>query len=133
MADAIARPDVVELNAEWLQAWSDKDVERLLGFYAADVVYRDQQVPGGLRGQAALGDYLRQLFAATPPMTFEPDEVWPTDEGWCGRWFCRLELPDGTVSWLRGFDLVVLDGSEIALNEVFTHTLDHDPRPTAGG
>ena len=120
--------DVDEHNAMWLQAWSDKDVERLLGFYAPDVVYRDQQVPGGLRGHEALGPYLHQLFAATPPMTFEPDEVWATDAGWCGRWVCRLELPDGTVSWLRGFDLVVLDGSRIALNEVYTHTLDHDPR-----
>jgi hypothetical protein len=120
--------DVVEHNARWLQAWSDKDVERLLGFYAPDVTYRDPQVPAGLHGHEALGAYLHQLFDATPPMTYEPDEVWTTPGGWCGRWVCRLDVPGAPTSWLRGFDLVVLDGDVIALNEVYTHTLDHDPR-----
>jgi SnoaL-like domain len=127
MANPTEPPDVVTHNARWLQAWSDKDVAGLLGFYTDDVIYRDPQVPAGLRGQEALGAYLEQLFAATPPMTYLPDEVWSTPTGWCGRWVCRLDLPTGT-SWLRGFDLVVLDASRIALNEVYTHTLDHDPR-----
>jgi hypothetical protein len=120
--------DVEGLNARWLQAWSDKDVERLVAFYSADTTYRDPQVPDGLHGRPALRGYLEGLFAATPPMTYEPDEVWATADGWCGRWICRIDLPDGGTSWLRGFDLVVLDGAEIALNEVYTHTLDHDPR-----
>jgi hypothetical protein len=115
-------------NARWLQAWSDKDVERLLAFYAPDVVYRDPQVPAGLVGRHALREYLSGLFAATPPMTYEPDEVWATPVGWCGRWTCRLDMPAAPTTWLRGFDLVVLDGEEIALNEVYTHTLAADPR-----
>ena len=120
--------DVVDRNADWLQAWSDKDVDRLVGLYAPDVIYKDPQVPAGLHGRAALRSYLTGLFAATPPMTYEPDQVWPTPEGWCGRWVCRVEGPDGSVTWLRGFDLVVLGEGGIAVNEVYTHTLDHDPR-----
>jgi hypothetical protein len=115
-------------NARWLQAWTDKDVEGLVAFYSPDVVYRDPQVPDGLVGREALGAYLTQLFAATPPMTYEPDEVWATEQGWCGRWVCAVPGPDGSTAWLRGFDLVVLDGDEIALNEVYTHTLADDPR-----
>jgi len=115
-------------NVEWLQAWSDKDVERLVAYYSPDAVYRDPQVPNGLQGRDALRDYLTQLFAATPPMVYEPDEVWETQSGWCGRWVCAMDGPDGSRTWLRGFDLVVLEGDEIALNEVYVHTLDRDPR-----
>jgi hypothetical protein len=127
--------DVEGHNARWLQAWSDKDVERLVRFYSMDVVYRDPQVPAGVVGRAALTGYLTGLFAATPPMTYEPDEVWATSVGWCGRWICRLDSPGSASVWLRGFDLVVLDGEEIALNEVYTHTLPTDPRrpPPDGG
>ena len=123
------RTETVEShNARWLQAWSDKDVEGLLAFYSADVAYRDPQVPQGLSGREALRGYLTELFASTPPMTYEPDEVWATDAGWCGRWYCAMAMPDGTTTWLRGFDLVVLQGTEIALNEVYVHTLAADPR-----
>lgn len=126
--DASRLQDVEARNARWLQAWTDKDVDRLVGFYTEDTVYKDPQVPDGLRGRAALRGYLEGLFAATPPMTYEPDQVWVTGDGWCGRWICRIDLPDGATSWLRGFDLVVVAGDGIALNEVYTHTLDHDPR-----
>jgi ketosteroid isomerase-like protein len=128
MADSDDASDKEAFNARWLQAWTDKDVPALLECYADDVVYRDPQVPGGLVGQDALGAYLRQLFDATPPMTYTPDEVWATHDGWCGRWVCRIDLADGAAAWLRGFDLVVLDGDRIALNEVYTHTFDDDPR-----
>lgn len=120
--------DIARFNADWLAAWSDKDVERLLGFYAADTVYRDPQVPAGLGGQEALRGYLTRLFNSTPPMRYDPDEVWPIPGGYCGRWICTITLPDGGRRWLRGFDLVLLDGGRISLNEVYTHTLERDPR-----
>ena len=129
MADSRDIADKEALNARWLQAWTDKDVPALLACYSDDVVYQDPQVPAGLVGSEALGGYLRQLFDATPPMTYEPDEVWATADGWCGRWVCRIDMPDQTTAWPRGFDLVVLDGDgRIARNEVYTHTLQADPR-----
>jgi ketosteroid isomerase-like protein len=111
-------------NADWLAAWTAKDVAKLLTFYAEDCVYMDPQTAGGLKGRAALGAYLTQLFAATPPMTYTPDEIWPTADGFCGRWYCDIGGEGGAVAArLRGFDLVVLRGREIALNEVYTHQL----------
>ena len=42
------------------------------------------------------------------------------------------DLPDDATTWLRGFDLVVLgDDGRITLNEVYTHSFDHDPRVDA--
>jgi hypothetical protein len=111
--------DIADFNARWLQAWSDKDVDRLVGFYADDCVYRDPQTVHGLEGSDALRQYLSGLFAATPAMTYTPDEVWPIPGGFCGRWYCAIE----GGGRLRGFDLVILDGDRIALNEVYVHTL----------
>jgi hypothetical protein len=112
--------DIADYNARWLRAWSDKDVDRLVAFYADDCVYKDPQTAGGLIGQAALRHYLSGLFAATPPMTYTPDETWPILGGFCGRWYCEIGEGGGR---LRGFDLVILDGERIALNEVYVHQM----------
>ena len=111
--------DIADYNRRWLAAWSEKDVDRLCGFYTEDCVYRDPQTAAGLSGQAALRPYLTGLFAATPPMTYTPDEVWPIPAGFCGRWYCEVE----GGARLRGFDLVILDGDRIAVNEVYVHQL----------
>jgi len=111
--------DIAAYNARWLQAWTAKDVEGLCAFYADDCVYKDPQTTQGIVGGDALRAYLTQLFAATPAMTYTPDEVWPIPGGFCGRWYCEIE----GGARLRGFDLVLLDGERIALNEVYVHPL----------
>lgn len=116
---SVAAIDIAELNARWLKAWSDKDVDALMAIYAEDCVYKDPQMAQGLTGAAALRGYLAGLFAATPAMTYTPDEVWPIPGGFCGRWYCEIE----GGGRLRGFDLVLLRGDRIALNEVYVHQL----------
>lgn len=106
-------------NSRWLKAWSDKDVDGLVAFYAEDCVYKDPQTAQGLTGREALRTYLAGLFAATPAMTYVPDEVWPIRNGFCGRWYC--EVAGG--GRLRGFDLVILKDGLIGLNEVYVHQL----------
>ncbi len=118
--------DITTFNADWLRAWSDKDTERLLTFYHPQVTYRDGQVPAGIEGRAALRTYLDGLFGAKPPMHYEPDQLWPIENGYCGRWICTMTLPAG-ASYLRGFDLVILRDGLIALNEVYTHALSSKP------
>jgi hypothetical protein len=119
--------NIEQFNADWLKAWSEKDTAKLLTFYHPDVVYKDGQVPGGLKGHEALRAYLDGLFAATPPMTYVPDETWETRDGYCGRWICTMPGPDGANRYLRGFDLVVLIDDLIILNEVYTHSLAEKP------
>lgn len=126
-------PDLADYNARWLLAWSEKDVDALLRFYSKDVAYKDPQVPGGLTGQADLRAHLEKLFSSTPPTRYEADEIWPTDGGYCGRWYCTVSPPGGQLRRLRGFDLVVLDGEEIVLNEVYVHVLPDPPIARTGG
>lgn len=115
--------DIVDFNRRWLQAWTDKDVPRLLSFYTADTQYFDPQVPNGLTGREALGAYLTGLFAATPPISYNPEKVWLADGGYCGRWYAVVGTDPKAAPALRGFDLVQLRGEEISFNEVYTHTL----------
>ncbi|OAI38573.1 hypothetical protein AYO38_09400 [bacterium SCGC AG-212-C10] len=117
--------DIEKYNAEWLQAWSDKDVPKLLTFYGKDVVYKDPQTSMGVQGHEALGAYLTGLFNAMPPTRYDPEETWPhaNGAGYSGRWIGTMDLGDGKVRRFRGFDLVLLDGDQITLNEVYTHDL----------
>jgi SnoaL-like domain len=126
MEDGMA-VDIAQYNSRWLKAWTDKDVERLLTFYAPDTTYKDPQVPAGLQGHEQLRAYLTRLFAETPAIEYKPNETWPTHNGFCGRWIATIDGPDGAKSYMRGFDLVVLKGGQIALNEVYTHMLPEAP------
>lgn len=119
--------DIEAFNREWLEAWSDKDVERLLDFYDEETTYIDSQVPAGVRGHRELGAYLSKLFEATPPMRYDPDETWLIEGGYAGRWICTIDLPSGRQSFLRGFDLVLLRDGKITHNEVYTHRLESRP------
>jgi hypothetical protein len=114
--------DLEHHNADWLRAWSDKNVELLIGLYSTDCVYKDPQVTNGIIGHSALRRYLEGLFSSTPPMHYAPDQIWPTHNGYCGRWYCDIGEP-GNGGKLRGFDLVILQGSKIAFNEVYVHQL----------
>ncbi|MFN3858599.1 MAG: YybH family protein [Caulobacter sp.] len=115
--------DIADYNARWLAAWTAKDVPALLGFYAEDCSYMDNNTAAGITGHAALKPYLEGLFTATPPMTYEPEAVWAIEGGFCGRWYCTIAMPDGSTSRMRGFDLVILDGDRITHNEVYVHPL----------
>lgn len=114
--------DIHQYNADWLKAWTDKDVDRLASFYSPGTVYMDPQVPNGVKGRDALSTYLQTLFSSTPSMTYKPEAVWAIDGGFCGRWYCDIG-DRGKEGKLRGFDLVLLDGGLITHNEVYVHPL----------
>lgn len=116
---------IERFNADWLQAWSDKDVERLVGFYTPDAIYKDPQTAAGIVGHDALRDYLSALFAKTPPMRYTPEKTWAIEGGFCGRWLCAIGAA-GEAGALRGFDLVLMANDRIAYNEVYVH---HLPAP----
>lgn len=114
--------DIERFNADWLQAWTDKDVDRLVAFYSPNTVYKDPQTAQGLTGRDALRTYLETLFGSTPPMVYTPDTTWHIDGGFCGRWTCDIG-EGGKEGRIRGFDLVLLEHGLIAHNEVYVHSL----------
>ncbi len=119
--------EIESFNARWLKAWSEKDVERLVGFYAPDTLYFDPQTPHGLNGRDALRAYLTRLFGATPAMRYDPHETWATPTGFCGRWYCVVGDDPAAAPSLRGFDLVEIVNGLISRNEVYVHALTPPP------
>ncbi|MEJ5975831.1 nuclear transport factor 2 family protein [Novosphingobium sp. PS1R-30] len=114
----MTRDELETFNADWLQAWTEKDIPRIAALYAEDCLYQDNAMPAGLNGRAALLGYIGKLFPAVPDWTYTPDELWPVDGGFCARWFL-----DMGGKRFRGFELVKLRGREIVLNEVYTHEI----------
>ena len=116
----------MKYNADWLKAWSDKDADTLVDvYYASDVVYKDPQTASGVVGTEALRAYLKGLFSAMPATEYVPEETWAHADGrgYSGRWIGTMQLGEDRVRRFRGFDLVVMEGGRITLNEVYTHDL----------
>ena len=119
--------NINNFNARWLKAWSEKNVADLVMFYAKDAQYFDPQVPGGIKGRETLRACLTKLFSETPLMSYVPHETWATHNGYAGRWYCTISMPDGANSYLRGFDIVVMKENSIILNEVYVHPVAQVP------
>lgn len=115
----MTQDELEAFNAEWRQAWTDKDIPRIAAMYAEECSFMDAATAGGLRDRAALVGHLEKLFPVMPEWTYRADELWPIPGGFCARWFC--EMAGGRR--LRGFDFVQLRGHEILRNEVYTHAL----------
>ena len=64
---------------------------------------------------SALRAYLAQMFPHVPEWKYNPDEIWPNEQGFCARWFL-----DMGGARMRGFDFVILKDGLIQHNEVYT-------------
>ena len=104
-----------------LDAWNSQDVERLVACYTPDLVYRDPNTRGEVRGADAFRRYLTRLFGAWR-MHWSPREIFPLDgtSGTAALWRATLTPhgSDRTVE-VEGMDLVVIEGDRIKRNEVY--------------
>lgn len=69
-------------------------------------------------GRAALLAYFRRLLAANPAMVWTRERLDPVEGGFAVTWRARVPVPGGEALDLKGMDLVLLRGGEIARNEV---------------
>ena len=63
--------------AEWIDAWNDHDLDRILGHYSETIVFESPastritgDPSGRVVGKAALRDYWRQALERVPDLTF---------------------------------------------------------------
>jgi ketosteroid isomerase-like protein len=104
-----------------LEAWNTQDVARVVACYTPDLVYRDPNTRGEVRGADALGRYLAKLFAAWR-MHWSPREAFPLERGQGTAFLWRAKLTpagsDGGVD-VDGMDLAILEGDRLKRNEVY--------------
>ena len=104
-----------------IEAWNSQDVERLVACYTPDLVYRDPNTRGEVRGADAFRRYLTKLFGAWR-MHWSTREIFPLEgeDGTAALWRATL-TPHGTTRSVEveGMDLVVIEGERIKRNEVY--------------
>lgn len=105
----------------WLPAWTGNRPDALIAFYDDAAYYQDPANPAGLRGRAALLDYLRRLLRRNPDWTWERVEVMPTERGFTLKWRATFPFPDRQVQ-VFGLDLVEVSRGRITRNEVYFDT-----------
>ena len=116
----MAATDHERITRQVLEAWNTHDVERVVACYTPDLVYRDPNTRGEVRGADAMRRYLTKLFAAWR-MHWTPREVFPLagTDGAAALWTATLTPVGGdTTVEVTGMDLVVLAGERLKRNEV---------------
>jgi hypothetical protein len=73
----LTRNEADELAGQWIQAWNDRDLERILAHYADDVIFSSPFIQnvgmssaGTLSGKEALLTYFTAALARYPTLTF---------------------------------------------------------------
>lgn len=71
-------PEATAFAQHWVEAWNDRDIDAVLGWFAADVVFTsalaDQVVPGSggvIRGKQALRHYWTEALRHNPELHFD--------------------------------------------------------------
>jgi ketosteroid isomerase-like protein len=103
----------------FLAAWNSQDVDSVLACYTEDLVYRDPNTKGEVRGREAMGRYLGKLFAAWT-MHWSLREAYPLQEGGAAvLWRASFRRGESPTVEADGMDLVLMRGERIARNDVY--------------
>ncbi len=113
--------ELLALKERLVGAWNRQDIEAVLACYTDDLVYRDPNTRGEVRGRDAMRRYLRRLFGAWT-MRWTPRTAFPlaNADGATALWRASFRRPDSerTVE-VDGMDLVLVDGERVRRNEVY--------------
>jgi ketosteroid isomerase-like protein len=113
--------DLDRLARRILDAWNTQRVDRVVACYTPDLVYRDPNTRGEVRGAEAFGRYLTKLFGAWR-MHWAPREVFVLEGGAGTAFLWRATLtPVGgnTGVEVEGMDLAIVEGERLKRNEVY--------------
>jgi len=111
-----------DLAKEWKDACNSYDIDRIMGLYAEDVMFKSPRVrkvsrvaSGMLRGKSAVRDYWRRIFERRPDLSIAVGKVFAgvdsvvleyrVGEGLYGIEFMTVDA-DGLVTFAVGNDLV---------------------------
>src|SRR5437660_11978921 len=76
MSEQSTTPDLVELVRRRSEASNRRDIDAVIGFFAADGVY--DTAPSGLgayAGRRAIGAFLAEYWSSFEELVFEPEEI----------------------------------------------------------
>jgi steroid delta-isomerase-like uncharacterized protein len=102
----------------YLQAWNDRDAERIASFFADDAVYDDQGAGEVARGREAIRGHAAAIHRAFPDLHFELVRAAHGTDFTAGEWRSRMThlgefsglAPTGRLVESAGVDVATLDG-----------------------
>src|SRR5690606_2378852 len=106
-------PEVRPMNAQYekllddmYKAWSDHDVEKVVGYYTDDCVYEDMAMGVVNRGKEALRQFIRDSYKALPDFRVVYTQRFASDSRAAGQWVI-------TGTWNGLFEGVDCTGTKI--------------------
>lgn len=122
LESTLTEAQALEFCQQWLPHWvgGEKSVEKLLSFYTDDTIYEDPNVPQGLKGKPALGEFLKVLLKKYPDWKFEIVGIFPTSKGFILQYQGTIPVEGGKViTNFRGVDIIDLEDGKIAKQQGF--------------
>jgi ketosteroid isomerase-like protein len=104
--------NLLDIVRRYFDLWNSHDPAQVVSLFAPDGTYRDPAVPEGLKGEA-IGEYVRQLIAMMPDLSFEIISLVATGEhGAVAEWLMHGNVSAGEIA-LPGADFFELVGDHI--------------------
>jgi len=112
---------MLDLATGTLEAWNTQEPDRVLAHYTPDLIYRDPNTRGEVKGAEAMRRYLTKLFGAwRMHWSLREAHLLENGDGCATLWHASFCKPGGerTVE-IDGMDIVLMDGNRISRNEVY--------------
>jgi ketosteroid isomerase-like protein len=112
-----ADTDTTAAIARFNDAFNRHDVDGVVAAMTEDCVFENTQPPpDGARyeGQAAVRDFWRRFFAASPHARFETEEAVAAGDRAAVRWRYSWRDADGAEGHVRGMDLFRVRNGKVA-------------------
>lgn len=113
--------DHVAIARNAIEAWNTHSSEQVLSCYTTDLVYKDPNTRGEIRGAQVFGRYLEKMFTLWE-MHWQVEAVHPfrDTDGAAALWTATLRLrAGGEATRISGMDLALVSDGKLSRNEVY--------------
>ena len=114
---AMTETEARDFCEKWLPnlVGGEPSLNKLMTFYNEDAVYEDPNVPEGLQGRAAVGDFLKVLLKKYPAWKFDIVSLYPTAKGFVLQYVGTIPVEGGKViKNFRGIDIIEIKNGKIS-------------------
>ena len=121
MNESLNAKRMLTLAEGTLADWNTQDPDRVLARYTPDLIYRDPNPRGEVKGAEPMKRYLRRLFGAWKMhWALREAHLFEDRNGCAVLWHATFQKPGGdkTVE-IDGMDIVLVEGDLIRRNEVY--------------